>query len=65
MLVITRSPNEKIHIGNQIKLKLNKVEKDNIFLEIIAPAEILNLVSKKNGNGSINAPTPSAAVALK
>jgi carbon storage regulator len=55
MLVLTRKKDESILIGNDIEIRINKVDGDGVRLGIIAPRqvpvyrkEIHDLISKSN-----------------
>lgn len=40
MLVITRRPKEKVMIGNDITVTINKISGNNVFLGIEAPRNV-------------------------
>lgn len=65
MLVLTRKSNEAIFIGNNVKVKVLKVERGHVSLGIEAPVnvavhreEIFNKISDLNRKGTFNMKFP-------
>lgn len=48
MLVITRKPNERLHIKDEIQIKVIKVDGSKVSLGIIAPKEVTIVRSEEN-----------------
>ncbi|MBK5344665.1 carbon storage regulator [Pseudomonas sp. TH49] len=62
MLVLTRTPNEHLCIGEEIKIKVIKVEGSTVSLGVMAPKEIFIVRSEQDeralNNTSITFRTP-------
>ena len=48
MLVITRTPNKSLYIGDEIQIKVIRVDGDTVSLGIIAPKHILIVQSEQH-----------------
>lgn len=49
MLVLTRKPGEKIHIGEEIEIYVSEINRGKVRLGITAPAEMR--ISRSGGKG--------------
>jgi len=49
MLVLTRKPGEKIHIGEEIEIYVAEIQRGKVRLGITSPADMRITMSKPNG----------------
>jgi carbon storage regulator len=61
MLVLSRKPGEKIHVGSDITITVVRVEGNRVRLGIDAPAEVPLVRAELNGSagrGAVERPPP-------
>ncbi|OPB02360.1 hypothetical protein BFW89_15095 [Pseudomonas synxantha] len=62
MLVVTRTPNKRLYIGDEIQIKVIKAEGDTVSLGITAPKHILIIRSEQDERALDDAPIGSDAL---
>ncbi|MCK3839976.1 carbon storage regulator [Pseudomonas synxantha] len=62
LLVVTRTPNKRLYIGDEIQIKVIKAEGDTVSLGITAPKHILIIRSEQDERALDDAPIGSDAL---
>ncbi|NWC92639.1 MULTISPECIES: carbon storage regulator [unclassified Pseudomonas] len=61
MLIISRRPRERLRIGDEIEIKVTKVQGNSVFLGITAPKHISIARSELNKKSADDSPIDSVA----